>query len=85
MKVLLARSVRARHLAFSVHTLPQPQNGCRAQCAAKTLLSRRRRATPLSLLLTAVYDDLARDGTLPLARATSALILPPDPLSRLRF
>ena len=39
----------------------------------------------LSAALIAVYDDLARDGALPLGRAASALIPPPDPLSRLRF
>jgi hypothetical protein len=39
----------------------------------------------LSAALVAVYDDLAREGALPLGRAASALIPPPDPLSRLRF
>jgi hypothetical protein len=39
----------------------------------------------LSAALIAVYDDLAREGALSLGRAASALIPPPDPLSRLRF
>jgi hypothetical protein len=44
----------------------------------------------LSATLIAVYDQaairhLTREGALPLARAASALIPPPDTLSRLRF